>query len=33
MRCIEAEIFEIRTKHAVRSIFELDEKLKKGAVR
>ena len=30
LRCIEAEIFEIRTKHAVRSIFELDEKLKKG---
>lgn len=33
LRCIEAEIFEIRTKHDVRSIFELDDKLKKGEVR
>ena len=33
LRCIEAEIFEIGTKHGVRSIFELDDKLKKGEVR
>jgi hypothetical protein len=33
LRCIEAEIFEIRTKYDVRSIFELDDKLKKGVVR
>lgn len=33
LRCIEAEIFEIRTKHDVGSIFELDEKLKRGGVR
>jgi hypothetical protein len=33
LRRIEAEIFEIRTKHGVRSIFELDDKLKKGEVR
>lgn len=33
LRCIEAEIFEIRTKHGVSSIFEMDDKLKKGEVR
>jgi hypothetical protein len=33
LRCIEAEIFKIRTKHGVRSILELDDKLKKGEVR
>lgn len=33
LRCIEAEIFEIGSKHGVRSIFELDDKLKKGEVR
>jgi hypothetical protein len=30
LRCIEAEIFEIGSRHGVRSIFELDDKLKKG---
>jgi len=33
LRCIEADIFEIWTKHGIRSIFELDDKLKKGEVR
>src|SRR5690606_18679342 len=33
LRCIEAEIFEIGRKHGVRSILELDDKLKKGEVR
>jgi hypothetical protein len=33
LRCIEAEIFEIGARHGVRSIFELDDKLKKGEVR
>ena len=33
LRCIEAEIIEIGSKHGVRSIFELDDKLKKGEVR
>jgi acyl CoA:acetate/3-ketoacid CoA transferase len=30
LRCIEAEIFEIGSRYGVRSIFELDDKLKKG---
>lgn len=33
LRYIEAEIFEIWTKHGVKSIFELDDKLKNGEVR
>jgi len=33
LRCIEVDIFEIWTKHGIRSIFELDDKLKKGEVR
>ncbi len=33
LRCIEAEIFEIGVRHGVRSIIELDNKLKKGEVR
>jgi hypothetical protein len=33
LRCIEAEIFEIGSRHGVRSIFELDDKLKKGEFR
>jgi hypothetical protein len=33
LRRIEAEIFEIGARHGVRSIFELDDKLKKGEVR
>ena len=33
LRCIEAEIFDIGRKHDVRSILELDDKLKKGEVR
>jgi hypothetical protein len=33
LRCIEAEIFEIGARHGVRSIFELDDRLKKGEVR
>jgi len=33
LRCIDAEIFEIRAKHGVKSILELDDKLKKGEVR
>jgi len=33
LRCIEAEIFEIWAKHGVNSIFDLDDKLKKGGVR
>ncbi len=33
LRCIEAEIFEIGAKHGIRSIFELDDKLKRGEVR
>lgn len=33
LRRIQAEIFEIWTKHGVKSIYELDEKLKKGCVR
>jgi len=32
LRCIEAEIIEIGTKHGVRSVFELDDKLKRGEV-
>jgi hypothetical protein len=33
LRRIEAEIFEIGAKHSVKSIFELDDKLKRGEVR
>lgn len=29
---IEAEIYKIGAKHGIRSIFELDEKLKNGAI-
>ena len=32
LRYIEAEIFEIWTKHGVKSIFELYDKLKNGEV-
>ncbi len=32
-RCTEAEIHEIGARHGVGSIFELDDKLKKGEVR
>ena len=32
LRGIEAEIYKIGAKHGVRSIFELDEKLKMGAI-
>jgi len=33
LRSIEADIFEIWTKHGVKSIFELDDMLKRGVVR
>lgn len=33
LRCAEAEIYEIGAKHGIKSIFELDDKLKKGEVR
>jgi len=33
LRCIEAEIIEIWAKYGVRSLLELEEKLKKGAVK
>ncbi len=33
LRFIEAELFEIGARHGVRSIFELDDKLKMGEVR
>lgn len=33
LRSIEADIFEIWTKHGIRSIFELDDKLKRGEVK
>jgi hypothetical protein len=32
LRNIEAEIYKIGTKHGIKSIFELDEKLKRGAI-
>jgi hypothetical protein len=32
LRNIEAEIFKIGTKHGIKTIFELDEKLKKGEI-
>lgn len=32
LRCIEADIFEIGARYGVKSIFELDDKLKKGQV-
>ena len=33
LRSIEADMFEIWTKHGVKSIFELDDMLKRGVVR
>ncbi len=33
LRCVEAEIYEIGTRHGIKSIFELDDKLKKGEMR
>ena len=33
LRSIEADMFEIWTKHGVKSIFELDGMLKRGVVR
>jgi len=33
LRCVEAEIYEIGAKHGVKSIFELDNKLKSGEVK
>lgn len=33
LRCVEAEIYEIGARHCIKSIFELDIKLKKGDVR
>lgn len=33
LRCAEAEIYEIGARHGIKSIFELDDKLKKGEVR
>ncbi len=33
LRCVEAEIYEIGARHGIKSIFELDDKLKKGEVR
>ncbi len=32
LRNIEAEIYKIGAKHGIKSIFELDEKLKKGEI-
>ena len=32
LRNIEAEIYKIAAKHGIKSIFELDEKLKRGAI-
>ena len=32
LRNIEAEIFKIGAKHGIKTIFELDEKLKKGEI-
>ncbi|RCV66012.1 hypothetical protein C5S53_00880 [Methanophagales archaeon] len=32
LRNIEAEIYKICAKHGIRSIFELDEKLKRGTI-
>lgn len=32
LRNIEAEIYKICAKHGIKSIFELDEKLKKGEI-
>jgi hypothetical protein len=32
LRNIEAEIYKIGTKHGIKSIFELDEKLKRGEI-
>ncbi|MGV8174311.1 MAG: hypothetical protein ACP5OU_01265 [Methanothrix sp.] len=33
LRSIEADMFEIWTKHGVKSVFELDDMLKRGVVR
>jgi hypothetical protein len=33
LRNIEAEIYKIGSKHGIKSIFELDEKLKNGEIR
>ncbi len=33
LRCIEAKIFEIGARHGVKSIFELNDKLKKGEIK
>ena len=33
LRNIEAQIYRIAVKHGIKSIFELDEKLKKGEIR
>ena len=33
LRCVEAEIYEIGARHGVKSIFELDDKLKRGKVK
>ena len=33
LRSIEADMFEIWTKHGVKSIFELDDMLKRGVIR
>jgi len=33
LRCIEANIFEIGARHGVKSIFELNDKLKRGEVK
>ncbi len=33
LKCIEVEIFEIGVKYGVKSIFELDNKLKRGEVK
>ena len=32
LRNIEAEIYKIAAKHGIKSIFELDEKLKRGEI-
>ena len=33
LHSIEAEIYELARKHGIRSVFELDEKLKKGQIK
>ena len=32
LRNVEAEVYKIGAKHGIRSIFELDEKLKRGEI-